>query len=104
MMWNLWQPRDGYAAPRRNGVTFPNESRSYDATRRAVHFWGYFRSMESSFYVTTEALTRIQPGLNQDEAGFLNAFDSHRDLICATAAKVYAGGSKGSYDLTARDF
>ncbi|MGC2824133.1 MAG: DUF1488 family protein, partial [Pseudolabrys sp.] len=27
-------------------ITFPNRSRSYDATRRAVRFWGYDRSME----------------------------------------------------------
>jgi len=34
-----------------------------------------------------------------DEAGLLRAFDSNRDLICATAAKVYARGHEGSYDL-----
>jgi Protein of unknown function (DUF1488) len=49
-------------------------------------------------------LTRIQPGARLDEEGFLNAFDSNRDLICAAAAKVYLRGSKGSYDLVAADF
>jgi len=39
-----------------------------------------------------------------DEAGLLRAFDSNRDLICATAAKVYARGHKGSYDLVSSDF
>jgi len=39
-----------------------------------------------------------------DEEGFLNAFDSNRDLIWAAAAKVYLRGSKGSYDLVAADF
>ena len=41
-------------------VTFPNQSRSYDASLRAVRFWGYDRSMENSFFVTSEALRRIR--------------------------------------------
>jgi hypothetical protein len=85
-------------------VNFPNLSRSYDATRRVVRFWGYDRSMESSFYVTADALTRIQPDLQPDEAGLLRAFDSNRERIHATAAKVYARGRKGSYDLNVADF
>jgi hypothetical protein len=59
-------------------LSFPNQSRSYDATRRAVRFWGHDSAME--------------------------AFDLNRDLIYATAAKVYGRGHKGSYDLMAADF
>jgi hypothetical protein len=85
-------------------LNFPNLSRSYDATRRAVRFWGYDSSMESSFFVTEEALKRIQPGMRFDEAGLLGAFDSNRELIYAAAVKVYALGRRGSYDLAASDF
>ncbi len=85
-------------------VNFPNLSRSYDATRRVVRFWGYDRSMENSFFVTADALTQIQPDLQPDEAGLLRAFDINRDLIYAIAAKVYARGRKGSYNLTMADF
>jgi Protein of unknown function (DUF1488) len=85
-------------------LSFPNQSRSYDATRRAVRFWGHDSAMEASFYVTEDALSRVQPGLRLDEAGLLGAFDAHRDLICATAAKVYARGHRGSYDLVSTDF
>jgi hypothetical protein len=85
-------------------VSFPNHSRSYDPTRRAVRFWGYDSAMEVSFFINEDALMRIQPGARLDEEGFLNAFDSNRDLICAAAAKVYLRGSKGSYDLVAADF
>jgi len=85
-------------------VSFPNRSRSYDATRRAVRFWGYDRSMENSFFVTAAALKQIQPNLQPDEAGLLRAFDINRDLIYAIAAKVYARGRKGSYDLNVADF
>ena len=59
-------------------LNFPNQSRSYDATLRAVRFWGYDGAMEASFYVNEDALKRIQPGLRSDEAGILAAFDSHQ--------------------------
>jgi hypothetical protein len=39
-----------------------------------------------------------------DAAGLLGAFDANRDLIGATAAKVYARGRKGSYNLVTSDF
>lgn len=85
-------------------LNFPNESRSYDATRRAVRFWGYDSAMEASFYVEEDALKRIAPDVRFDEAGFLSVFDSNRDLIYATAAKVYGRGHKGHYDLSSADF
>ena len=85
-------------------LIFPNQSRSYDPTRGAVRFWGYQSSMECSFFVTTGALRKVQPNLQSDEAGFLNAFDTNRDLICKTAATVYARGRKGSYELVTADF
>jgi hypothetical protein len=84
-------------------LTFPNRSRSYDATRRAVRFWGYDRSMENSFFVTEDALRQVQPTMRQDEAGILSAFDSNREHIYAAAAKVYSRGRKGSYELGAAD-
>lgn len=85
-------------------LIFPNQSRSYDATRHAVRFWGYDNAMEASFYVMADALRRLQPGTPLDEAGLLNAFDSHREVICSTAAKVFARGNRGSYDLISSDF
>jgi hypothetical protein len=85
-------------------LSFPNQSRSFDATRRAVRFWGYDSAMEASFFVASEALQGIAPGMQLDEAGCLGAFDSNRNLIYATATKVYRRGRKGSYDLTLNDF
>jgi hypothetical protein len=85
-------------------INFPNSSRSYDRTRHAVRFWGYDSAMEASFFISDAALRRIQPNTRLDEAGFLHAFDSNRDLICAAAAKVYVRGSRGSYDLDANSF
>ena len=85
-------------------VNFPNISRSYDATRGMVRFWGYDRAMESSFFVAVDALKRIAPDLRPDEMGYLCVFDLNRDLIYAAAAKVYARGRRGSYDIHASDF
>jgi hypothetical protein len=88
----------------RMALTFPNRSRSFDATRRAVRFWGYDSAMESSFFVTEDALKRLQPDMQVGEVGLLKVFDLNRDLIQATAAKVYARGRKGSYELVTADF
>lgn len=86
-------------------LIFPNQSRSYDETREAVRFWGYMSAIECSFFVTADALRHVQPGLRpEDEAGFLDAFDANRDLIYKTAAKVFARGRKGSYELVTADF
>ena len=85
-------------------LMFPNASRSYDATRRAVRFWGYDSAMEWSFFVTEDALKHLHPVLDRDETGMLEAFDTHRDLICAAAAKVYGRAQKGSYELGVADF
>lgn len=84
-------------------ITFPNRSRSYDATRQAVRFWGYDRSMESSFFIMADALKQMQPSLRFEAIDILRAFDANRERIYAIAAKVYARGRKGSYDLNAAD-
>ena len=85
-------------------IDFPNHSRSYDVTRRAVRFWGHDSAIEASFYVSEAALKQIQPGVQLDESGCLSAFDANRDRICAAAARVYVRGSRGSYDLGAANF
>jgi hypothetical protein len=84
-------------------LEFPNESRSYDATRCAVRFWGYDTAMEWSFFVTAEALKRMHPSMIKDEASMLATFDTHRGQILRAAAKLYSQGRKGSYELGAGD-
>jgi hypothetical protein len=100
-MWIPWLSRDNKAT--NMAINFPNRSRSYDATRCAVRFWGHDRSMESSFFVTADALRQIQPNLQPDAVDLLRAFDSNRERIYAIAAKVYARGRRGSYDLNVAD-
>lgn len=84
-------------------ISFPNRSRSYDVTRQAVRFWGYDRSMENSFFITVDALRRMHPDLRSDAIDVLRTFDDNRERIYAIAAKIYARGRKGSYDLNVAD-
>jgi hypothetical protein len=85
-------------------LNFPNQSRFFDPTRRAVRFWGHDSAMEWSFFVTENALKRLQPNMALDEASLLRAFDTNRASIYAVAMKLYERGRKGSYELLAADF
>jgi len=88
----------------RGSVAFPNASRSYDATRVAVRFWGYDQSMEIPFFIGAEVLGSVQPAMAPEPEGYLSAFDAHRAQICAVAARVYERRRSGSYDLLTSDF
>jgi Protein of unknown function (DUF1488) len=101
MMWFARLSQDNKAT--NMAINFPNPIRSYDATRQAVRFWGYDRSMESSFFVTIDALKQMQPNLRADAVDFLRAFDSNSDRIYAIAAKVYARGHRGFCELNVAD-
>jgi hypothetical protein len=86
-------------------IRFPNASRSFDVTRNAVRFWGHDQSMETSFFISVDALKRLDPGVGLDEATLLQTFDRNRTRICDVAARVYGNGRKGgSYDLNPTDF
>jgi hypothetical protein len=84
-------------------ITFPNESRSYDVTRQAIRFWGYYASMEASFFLELGALKMLQPDLKSNEPDLLTAFDRHRKSIYSAAQKVFARGRRGSYNIQAAD-
>ena len=86
-------------------IRFPNASRYYDSTRDAVRFWGYNQSMETSFFISAEALLQLAPGTPRREDALLAVFDSNRDRICEAATKVYGRGRLGvSYDLNSSQF
>jgi hypothetical protein len=87
-------------------LNFPNPSRSFDATKNRVRFWGYDSAIEISFFVEGDALRKLCPEMSNVEAGFLEAFDAARKRIHEVADKVYERGSNGSYaySLAAEDF
>jgi hypothetical protein len=85
-------------------LNFPNRSRVFDPTRRAVRFWGHDSAMEWSFFVSEDALSRLQPAMTRDEVGLLLAFDNNRAAIYTAATKAFNRERKGSYELAATDF
>lgn len=101
-MWLSWLRLPGKTV--NSTVTFPNHSRSYDAAERGVRFWGYDRSMETSFLVTNDALRCMAPGVRSKAADLLHVFDTNRDRIYAIAAKAYARDGRDFCKLRAADF
>jgi hypothetical protein len=83
---------------------FPNQSRVFDSTRRAVRFWGHDSAMEWSFFVSEDALKRLQPNMERNEESLLLAFDANRTAIQTAAMKAYKRERKGSYELAVTDF
>lgn len=85
-------------------LNFPNGSRSYDARRSLVRFWGHDSALEISFLVEVSALCKLNPQTKNEEAGYLEAFDAARARIHETARKAYSRANKGAYLLAAADF
>lgn len=85
-------------------LNFPNRSRSYDARRGLIRFWGYDSALEISFFVEVSALYKLNPQTKNLEAGYLETFDAARDQIHGTARKVYSPTRRGPYLLAATDF
>jgi len=86
-------------------LNFPNPSRSFDAVKNRVNFWGYDSVIEVSFFVEADALQKLCPNMESTEAGFLKAFDAVRNRIYKVAEKAYTRNRKGShaYVLTAEE-
>ena len=87
-------------------LSFPNPSRSFDASRNRVRFWGYDHALEVSFLLEEDGLKKLCPDMNCAEAGFLEAFDAVRPRIHEAADRVYVrnGRRLHVYCLTATDF
>jgi hypothetical protein len=84
-------------------LSFPNPSRSYDATRQCVRFWAYDAALEIPFFVEEEALRDVDLPVAPGAEGLLSAFDLQRERIFDAAERVYSRHSRGSYTLKAND-
>jgi hypothetical protein len=85
-------------------LSFPNRSRSFDATRRGVRFWGHDRALEILVFVDQSALQRLQPNASDDEIGYLAAFDVNCDRIHHVASALYSRRHRSFLMLAASDF
>jgi hypothetical protein len=92
--WRPINPEDTVA------LNFPNASRSHDAARQCVRFWGHDNSREIAFVVEHAVLARFDPGIGSDERAVLDAFDRHRERIIQQARDLYDGGARNAYIIS----
>lgn len=85
-------------------IQFLNASRSYDAARRSVSFWGHDSTFEITFCVEEDALQMISPQSDHGEDALLQAFDANRARIETAASKAYGRTRQTFYRLSAPDF
>ncbi|MFN3549735.1 MAG: DUF1488 domain-containing protein [Mesorhizobium sp.] len=88
-------------------LEFPNRSRSFDDSRRAVRFSGYDGMFEVRFFVEADVLSPRSGSPNGDsdlEDDCLAAFDAQRQSIQDVAREVYSSDRRISYTLTSSDF
>ncbi|MGY6179215.1 DUF1488 domain-containing protein (plasmid) [Paraburkholderia strydomiana] len=81
-------------------LKFPNPSRSYDAARHCVCFWGYDDSREITFMIDDAMLRNLQPGVGSDERSLLDAFDEFREKVLEIANRQYVGGPQNRYSIS----
>ncbi|UDM51625.1 DUF1488 domain-containing protein [Cupriavidus sp. MP-37] len=81
-------------------LNFPNPSRSYDAARHCVCFWGYDNAREVAFQVTDEILLRLSRQASAEETALLAIFDHHRDQILQLARDLYNPGERTTYTIS----
>ncbi|MDX8491787.1 DUF1488 family protein [Mesorhizobium captivum] len=84
-------------------LEFPNPSRSFDEVRKAVRFVGHDGMFEVPFFIEADALASIDRRPETAEAACLAAFDAARHSIHTSARKLYAGGRRTIYTITAAD-
>jgi hypothetical protein len=80
-------------------LQFPNPSRSYNAAKHCVSFWGYDNSREITFEVDCATLKGLQPALGSDEQSLLVAFDEFREELLDIAKKRYVRGPQNRYSI-----
>jgi uncharacterized protein DUF1488 len=89
-------------------LVFPHLGRCYNATKKSVRFYGCDQTIEISFFIEQDALTKIDTDEHTSEAGYLRTFDANRERICDVAADVYSRQPKPSFNgpitLTEVDF
>jgi hypothetical protein len=85
-------------------LRFPNASRSYDAAKRCVNFWGHDSTFEIAFQLEEDALTRMSPDTAREETALLRAFDTNRVRIERAAGAAYAQRRQNYLRLSASDF
>src|SRR3984893_2652980 len=90
-------------AARLRSKGFPNASRNYNPTQRCVCFWGHDSAFEVSFHLDEEALCKISPYVDRNEASLLHVFDVNRVRIQEAASVAYSRRRQNYHRLSASD-
>jgi len=69
-------------------LEFPNPSRSYDAARHCVCFWGYDNSREITFQVDDAIIRNLRPGAGADERSLLGASSKSLESSMSPAHRI----------------
>ncbi len=78
-------------------LSFPNQSRYFDAERGAVRFWGYDGALEVTCSIDCASLQALVPSLELSESGFAAAFDEVRSQIYSVADRTYSKAPRGTF-------
>ena len=84
-------------------LNFPNASRHYNPRQRCVCFWGHDSTFEISFHLDEEALCKISPYVDRNEASLLHVFDINRTRIQESASVAYSRQRQNYCRLSASD-
>ena len=86
-------------------LSFPNESRIYDARRDLIRFWGYDDAFEVCFFLEVAALDKLASRTGaSDPSSYLEVFDAARERIHRAASKIYSRRGGNVHLLTAGRF
>ena len=89
-------------------LNFLNLSRSYDEIGHGVRFLGYDKTIEVSFFLEADALSKIHSRTVANKADLLFAFDVNFDQIREVAGNIYSKRRRAShiysFVLTGSDF
>ncbi len=84
-------------------LTFPNQSRSFDAGKQSIRFSGYDGVFEVSVFVDVAVLRTVSKERFSNEAQYLAAFDDMRAVIERSTLKTYSRKPRATVVLTATD-
>jgi len=82
-------------------LSFPNSTRSYDASNQCVRFVGYDGIFQVFFSVTEKAISKTRLATEEE---YLMAFDASLAAIQAAATRKYESTRTNMYALTPSDF
>jgi hypothetical protein len=87
------------AAKKRPDLVFLNRTRTYNATKNCVTFWGFDASFEITFDLPDEELQQMCSHASGNQASVLRAFDDRREAAERLAMSAHKVSSQRHHVL-----